>query len=265
MLSRITSRVPQLFKSQMMFRNYKTTQVLVGHNVGLSNFMSKVYTQASLGVLGTLGTAYVTMPMLVEHPGMALGCGFVGAIAGIIGINRYEPVYHSKTIGTELVKYAEDHPMRKWSFAGLSASMGIMMAPFLDTVTTIDPWILPNSMIVTSLIIGGSAVISKYCGSEIMTWKGPLMLGLTSLIGLQLVSLGSLALLGPNPFASMMLGNVSIYGGIALFTGFSVYDSYMARVMYEKGTPDHMRCSVEIYLDFINLLIDIMRLMAKKD
>jgi hypothetical protein len=73
---------------------------------------------------------------------MALGCGFVGAIVGVIGINRYKPVYHTKRVGTELVKYAEDHPMRKWSFAGLSASMGLTMAPLFDVVTRIPKGIL---------------------------------------------------------------------------------------------------------------------------
>jgi len=56
---------------------------------------------------------------------------------------------------------------------------------------------------------------------------------------------------------------VDIYGGILLFTGLTVYDSYQARLAYVRGEPDHLGVSVDIYLDLMNLLIRIMEAMAK--
>ncbi len=238
------------------------TKLPITKTVGLSNFMTKVYGQTYFGVLGSLGTAYAIAPFIADQPLIAIGIGFVGSIASIIGISALKPTYHTKKIGTEVVQYAEDQPLRKLSFAGLSIGMGTMISPLITHVMELDPWILPNSMIISSLIFGGCALMAKRCDPRIMTWQGPLMVGLGSLVGLQLLGLGSILCFGPNSFA-LMIHNVDVYGGIVLFTGFSIYDSYKARIAYEQGKPDTIGCSTELYLDFMNLLIRILEILAK--
>ncbi len=95
-----------------------------------------------------------------------------------------------------------------------------------------------------------------------MQWKAPLGVGLASLIGAQLIGLGSSLIFGPNSF-SLLLHNVDIYGGIALFTLMSIYDAHLARQMYLEGKPDHLACATSVYLDVMNLSIRIMEALAK--
>lgn len=57
--------------------------------------------------------------------------------------------------------------------------------------------------------------------------------------------------------------NVDIYGGIVLFTGIITYDMYIAEKLYREGNHDHLGCSTKLYLDFINILIRIITIIAK--
>lgn len=68
--------------------------------------------------------------------------------------------------------------------------------------------------------------------------------------------------MGPNAF-SAFIHSVDLYGGVALFTALSIYDAYLARKMYLENTPDHLQCATSCFLDFINLLIQIMQIMTK--
>ena len=86
--------------------------------------------------------------------------------------------------------------------------------------------------------------------------------GLVGLVGMGLVGLGSQLIFGPTMF-SMALHSIDTYAGIVLFTAMSAYDTHKSIEMYENKDPDHLGCAINLYLDFINLLIRIMEVMAK--
>jgi FtsH-binding integral membrane protein len=97
---------------------------------------------------------------------------------------------------------------------------------------------------------------------ELLTYEAPLMGGLMGLVGLGVVNLGSVAIFGPN-VVSTALHSVDTYGGILLFTGLTAYDTQKAISRYQNRDPDHLGCSVELYLDFMNLFVRIMEIIAK--
>lgn len=233
-------------------------------SVGLSKFMSKVYSRMGLGISATMATSLGLMPFIGDHnPFIYLGVGFVTAIGCSFGISSSEPTYKTKYEGTELIHYSENSVLREASFWGLTGGMGVMLAPFMGMIMEIDPAIVPASLLLSGTIFGGCALFaSKTKNADIMKWKAPLMIGLGSLIGIQLAGLGSMLIFGPNTFSNIVQ-NVDIFGGTILFTFMSVYDAYVARQMYISGKPDALGCSTSVYLDFINLLIRIMQILAK--
>jgi FtsH-binding integral membrane protein len=244
----------------------KSRDALNTNNVGLSRFMSRVYGRMGLGVASSVGMSLILAPVAMQSPSMAIGCFGVGVVASfgsIYGIEKYKPVFHKKTEGTEVIEYAEDVLLREVSFWTLTGGIGVMLAPMMGIITDIDPSIVPASLLMSGGIFGGCALIAaKTKNPNIMQWKAPLFVGLTSLLGIQLVALGSGILFGPNSL-SLMLHNVDIYGGIGLFTLMSIYDAHVARQMYLKGEPDHLGCATSVYLDFMNILIRVMEAMAK--
>jgi len=86
--------------------------------------------------------------------------------------------------------------------------------------------------------------------------------GLLSLIGCGLTAIVTNAIIGPNVFSSM-LHSIDLYVGIPLFAGFVAYDTHVAIEMYKNKDPDHLGCSANMYLDFMNILVRMIELMSK--
>lgn len=142
--------------------------------------------------------------------------------------------------------------------------MGLTMAPFVSMIQSVDPIVLPASLLMTAGIFGGSAFVALKSSVDFARWKGPLMVGLGCLLGTQLVGLASLLIAGPSSGLAMLLHNVDIYGGIGLFTLMTMYvyrftcftrkllfaktlantlkryDSHVAKQLYLKGEPDDL-------------------------
>src|SRR5204862_7335952 len=92
--------------------------------------------------------------------------------------------------------------------------------------------------------------------------KAPLMGALTGFVGMGLLSIGSMLIFGPNAFSDMWY-SFDTYAGIVLFTGFTAFDTQNAIQKYKENNPDHLGCAVELYLNFVNLLIRFMEILMK--
>jgi len=84
---------------------------------------------------------------------------------------------------------------------------------------------------------------------------------LLGLIGLQLIGLGSVLIVGMNPFAAMLL-NTSTYFSVGLFTAFIAYDTHLAIRLYEQRDPDHLGIAANFFLDFWNILTSLLRIFS---
>jgi FtsH-binding integral membrane protein len=237
----------------------KTTFEVVGRDVGLSEFVKRVYLTTGVGITGSLGTAWglALFGLAEQFPIELMGGGFVAAIAGCIGMGytKYE-VNRDKT-------QSENSQGRLMSFGAITAGMSMSIAPVIPIFHEIDPMILPTA---TLLSLGTMGAATFYAYSRppgaLMSWQTPLMVGLGGLCGVSLTALGSMYFYGPNPF-SEMLHTVDVYGGIVFFSVFTAYETQAAVAMYQKGDPDHLGCAVNLYLDFMNLLIRFAEALAK--
>lgn len=231
--------------------------------LGLQQFLSKVYVRTGAGIFGTVALATTLAPLGMTFFPHLFGGGFVLSMASVLGISFIKPEIKTKTINGQEIVFAKDKPLRELAYGGLVAGMGISLAPLMQIIYEVSPMIVPMSLGLTGALFGGCWWYSKRCTDlQMMKWRAPLMIGLGTLIGGGLISLGSMFFLGPNMFSNMWM-NVDIYGGIALFTGMTIYDMYMAEKMYREKMPDHIGCATNIYLDFINIMIRIMQAMAK--
>lgn len=236
-------------------------QNIIENGVGVKRFMAKVYTKMGLGVAATMGTALTLAPF--DFGLGAFGVGAVGMFGSIYAFSKYSPTHHTKMVEDETVYYTKNPKAREYAYWSLAGSMGIMMSPVVGIYMTVDPFVIPAGIMISSYVFGGCALYSyRTTNTAISTWKAPLMIGLTGLVGMQFIGLGASLLFGANSFSSF-IHSVDTFGGIGLFTLMSIYDAYIAKQMYIKGDADHLSCALTVYLDFMNLLIRIMDALAK--
>jgi len=238
---------------------------------GLSRFIRTTYKFTGAGIGGTLVMSQ--MLSMVHSPEMFLpmfGTGIVMSLGGIFGMSYSKYTIHNERVldknNSKKISehwYSKNSPGRLASYGALVAGMSMTLAPMVSIVNDISSTILPSSALITGFVFGGSILYAKLRPKgSLLAWEAPLMGGLMSLVGVSLVGLGSHLLFGPTMF-SAALHSIDTYGGILLFTGMSAYDTHKSIEMYEKRNPDHLGCSVNLYLDFMNLLIRIMEVMAK--
>lgn len=229
---------------------------------GLKQFMSRVFVRMGTGVASTLGVSILLAPVAVHNPFLCLGVGGIAGLGSAFAIDRIKPTLKTAIDerSDEEVHTSENPPSREVAFWALTGGMGAVMAPL---VAMIDPEIVITSVGLSTAVFGGCAFAAvKLKNANLMSWQAPLGIGLLGLIGLQLTGLGAAVILGPNIYTAMV-HNVDIYGGLALFTAMSIYDVHAARKMYEAREADHLGCAANLYLDFINILIRVMEIMAK--
>lgn len=56
---------------------------------------------------------------------------------------------------------------------------------------------------------------------------------------------------------------VDTYFGLAVFTPLIAYDTYKAIQMYKLRNPDHLSCSLELYLDFMNVFVRMIKILQE--
>lgn len=154
--------------------------------------------------------------------------------------------------------YTENSLARNISYGSVILGMSMGLFPVM-VMSDLHNIILPSIM-TTGLIFGGSTlyVHNKKVG-ELSAWEPALTGGLFGILGCGLTGLGSLWLFGPNIISSMLF-NIDTYAGIPLFTGLIAYDTHLAIESYNKKVPDHLGCSLSLYLDTINLFVKIMEI-----
>jgi len=155
--------------------------------------MTKVYTRTGLGVASSLITATVLMPLAETHFWPIFGVGAVLGLGCTLATTMIKPTYEFTLIKGRQIRTSINPPEREAAFVGMTIGMGMTMAPLISVVTFIDPMIVPISVLITGATFGTCALVaSRIKDTSIMAWQAPLMGGLFSLVGLQLMGLGSL-------------------------------------------------------------------------
>jgi FtsH-binding integral membrane protein len=235
-----------------------TTQNVVAHDMGLQKYLKRVLGFSSMGIAGGLMTAQLlATPLGGVYPIPCLLGGFGLSMASIFGMG-YAPYKQTEPKPGEYA--TENSTARLLSFTGLSAGMGITMAPIFNSV---DPTIFPAATVLSLATMGGCMWYAmRQPDASLLKYRGPLFGALTGFIGLGLISIGSMAILGPNVFSNIWM-NINTWGGLVLFCGMTGYDVHHAIDRYKHKNADHLGHAANFYLDFCNFFIRFLHILLK--
>jgi len=247
----------------------KTTNTvdIIKSDQGLTEFIKKTYLYTGGSITGTLLVSQCLSTIPINSFWPIFGGGAILALGGVIGLSYSKYSVHTKRlpIGNKLTDYwySKNTPSRLLSYGALIGGMSLTLTPFISMINDISPTILPTSCLLTSFIFGGSTLYAMFKpNGALLAWQAPLMGGLMGLVGVSMIGLLSHVFMGPTVFSSA-LHSIDTYGGLLLFTAMTAYDTHKAVNMYQAKDPDHLGCSVNLYLDFMNMLIRMMEILAK--
>jgi FtsH-binding integral membrane protein len=269
---RFFSQTPlQNFKSEKELKspNQKETKAtsqvnLLTHayNIGAVQFLQKVYRTTGMGIFTGLMSAQCisSFGIAEQFPLWTIGIGIAGTFGLIYGLSKIKYQVKENQFGhLESVQPFE----RVASYYSLCFSMGAIISPMVSIIHSVSPTIFPLSIALSSLtMLGASAYAYFKPHNALSLWQGPLMGCLSGMVGMGIISLASMLILGPNAFSNMWM-QVDTYGGIILFSLLTSHETYAAVKQYEEKDPDHIHCAVGLFLNFMNILIRFMEILAK--
>ncbi|ORY87953.1 inhibitor of apoptosis-promoting Bax1-domain-containing protein [Protomyces lactucae-debilis] len=231
--------------------NRETRDALHPYEAGYLN-ETFTYTGAGLALTAVLAkglhNAGWSARMMAMNPWMVMGVGLVGSIGSMMGVMNTDPE-HSKVL-----KHA------CWvTFQGMQAAT---LAPLFF----MNPAILARAGLYTVGIVGSLSYIGATAKSDQYLYLGgPLLAGVV------VVALAGLApMVLPARLTARALAPleaVSLYGGLAVFSGFVLYDTQkiLARArMAQAGRMKRDTCreSVSLELDCINIFVRLVSILG---
>ncbi|KAF9469753.1 inhibitor of apoptosis-promoting Bax1-domain-containing protein [Collybia nuda] len=183
--------------------------------------------------------------IMAANPWVVLGVSLVGGIGSMMGVFYTPP---ERTVQKHLFWLA----------------FNACQAATLSPLFFLNPAILSRAALYTCGVVGAiSYVGATATNDKYLNLGGPLLAGVTVVA---LSSLAPMALpLGLRGLA--FTEAISLYGGLAVFGGFVLYDTqkilHNARLV-EQGIkkPDPMREAISLQLDMINIFIRIVQILS---
>lgn len=126
---------------------------------------------------------------------------------------------------------------------------------------------IASAFFTTALLFGVMSVYGMRTKSDLTSLGRYLMMGLIGVILASLVG-GIVSLITKTPLS--MLNVLISVATVVIFTGLTAYDAQkiMRTAAHANGNDDYKKVSIlaalELYLDFINLLLALLRLFGKK-
>jgi len=257
-----------------------TNKDLINSDIGLSKFVNRTYMWTGGSVVGTImmSTSFAS-GMFSTHPTATIVGGMLLSFGGIFGIMKSQ-----FTINREIIAYttasqlppvlgerertthesaevlsSSNTPQRIAAYAAFITGMSMTAAP----VFYMYPGAIMPALLSSSSVFGAAALYAyaRPAGS-LSTWGPTLSAGVGGLIGVGVVSILSEMIFGATGFA-MALNNVQLYAGIPIFAGLIAYDTNQAIAMYKMKYPDHLGCSTQLYLDFMNLFLRFVQIIGE--
>lgn len=142
-----------------------------------------------------------------------------------------------------MTNYETQRPLKLMLWSGF---MGITALSLVPLINMASMPIIYDAILATGVSMGALGLVAYNAPSEeFLKWGGMLAVGLGGMIGVSLVSMF---------YPSQALFNVWLYGGLVLFSAFTLYD--IQHIIYKAKTLPHydpINQSLRIYLDSILL------------
>ncbi|KAF1818199.1 uncharacterized protein K489DRAFT_328087 [Dissoconium aciculare CBS 342.82] len=209
-----------------------------------------LHTGLGVGIIGVAATALHrsgwSYRLMTANPWLIMGVGLVASIGTMMGARMTPP---------------ENYMLKYGLWAGFNVTQAALLAPMMF----FNPAILARAGLYTVGIMGSIAFVGATAKQDKYLYLGGPLLA-----GVAVVALSGLAPLVIPATAIRTLAfteNLWLYGGLAVFCGFTLYDVqkilYHAR-MAERGLMkrDVVNESISLELDFINIFVRLVQILA---
>lgn len=205
-----------------------------------ATLVRRTYGLVFLSVLVTmLGVAFAaTQPALqgavLQHPFITFLCMF----APLFMVMRDPRTFPKNVILTFLFTFIE----------------GIYIAPFLFFAETRSPGVVGQAGLLTFTAFGALSLYAVYSRRDFSAWGSFFFVGLIVLL--------VTSLLNGFFFHSSVAGLWISAGGVLVFSGLLVFDTWRLLRSGQLGPDDYALASVNIYLDLLNMFMFILSLLG---
>ncbi|MEO0413032.1 MAG: Bax inhibitor-1/YccA family protein [Pseudomonadota bacterium] len=238
-----------------MERNYTRTQTdaKAGIDAGLRKYMIGVYNYMTSGVLLTGIVAMLTSNWVMSNP-EAASTLYSGPLSWVIML---APLGFVMAMSFGLNKMsASTLQILFWAFAGV---MGLSLSSIFLVYTGTS---IAKTFFITAAAFGSLSLYGYTTKKNLSGWGTFLFMGL---IGIIIASVVNIFL------GSSTLELVISAAGVLVFAGLTAYDTQKIRNMYYAGDGAETRSkkiimgALNLYLDFINLFLMLLRFMGSRE
>ncbi|KAI4205919.1 MAG: hypothetical protein LQ350_000104 [Teloschistes chrysophthalmus] len=216
------------------------------------SYLNETFAHTGLGI-GIIGVAASAMHrsgwsyrLMATNPWVVVGCSLVASLGTMYG-----------TFNTSPDNYVQKYAL--WT--GFNLAQAAILSPLLF----LHPSLLARAGLYTAAMMGSLAFVGATAKQEKYLYLGGPLLA-----GVALVAVSGLApLVIPATAARTLMWSerIWLYGGLAVFGGFTLYDTQKvlqhAR-MAERGVvrKDVVNESISLELDFLNIFIRMVRILG---
>ncbi|RUS71036.1 hypothetical protein EGW08_021207 [Elysia chlorotica] len=203
--------------------------------------LKNVYSCLSIGMLTAALGAYT-------HFYTGLGQWYLMTTLASLGLMAWlATTRHSK----------ETTSTRMGIFTGFTFLSGISLGPLLEAVIRVDPSIISTALAGTAVVFISFTLASLLSRNRTFLYMGGfLMSGL-----MWLTLMGFLNIF----FGSRMIFDMYIYGILALFSCFVLYDTQLIVEKRRRGDDDFIWQSVDLFLDAIQIFRALLIILTNKE
>ncbi|KAI9371643.1 inhibitor of apoptosis-promoting Bax1-domain-containing protein [Aspergillus egyptiacus] len=217
-------------------------------------YLNETFMHTGLGV-GIIGIAARALHMngwsyrlMASNPWLVVGAGLVASIGTMMGTRATSPDNY-------LLKY------------GLWTGFNLTQAALLSPLMFMHPALLARAGLYTVGMMGSIAFVGATAKQEKYLYLGaPLLAGVTIVA---LSGLAPLVMPATATRALMWSERIWLYGGLAVFGGFTLYD--IQKILYHARMAQHgvvrkdvVNESISLTLDFLNIFIRMVQILGMR-
>lgn len=236
----------------MLEKNYTSAVERADIDEGLRSYLISVYNYMAGGLLVTALTAYFVassslMGLMFDARGGMSGLGWLFLLAPLIVVFGFNWVVNRGTLNQV-----------RGVFLLYSALMGISLAPIFLVYTGAS---MARVFLVTAGTFGAMSLYGYTTKRDLTSMGSFLIMGLWGIIIASIVNIFM-----NSSGLSFALSIITVF----LFVGLTAYDTQKIRAIYLSADSEDMRGrkvivgALELYLDFINLFMALLRLMGDR-
>ncbi|MBO4285405.1 MAG: Bax inhibitor-1/YccA family protein [Alphaproteobacteria bacterium] len=235
----------------MEIKSYTPAVERQGIDEGLRGFMLKVYNYMAAGLCLTAGSAYLTLNtslfnLFFNQNGLT-GFGWLVFLAPLLMVLLFNRVVSRGTAAQV-----------QWVFWGFAALMGASLAPIMLIYTASS---MVRVFLITAGTFGAMSIYGHTTNRDLTAMGSFMIMGLWGLI---IASVVNIFLKSPAMYYALS------YISVAVFVGLTAYDTQMIRNLYQSAdsedtfTRKAVAGALSLYMDFINLFLNLLRIMGNR-